>query len=264
MLSKLVVFVALVQLSQIRADFPGYRLNRTVSAIKKSVEPCDGLGHYSTCTSCDTVQVCLGTEVTSRHCGSLSPDKPYCNNGQCSGVPTFEGACQPQPIWCSDEGFFPDPFVCQMFHYCQKGGFPSEVYQCPGDSVFNPDTLECRKRENDAQCMVINCKANEVFSKYGTSERFFGYCAMQVGYATAVRVFRCAEGTKFDGQKCVYDCTTEGRFADVRSQYIWYECVRNEAGQLESITNKCPWGRVVDINLGVCIPWNARAEVIQL
>ncbi|EDS39880.1 conserved hypothetical protein [Culex quinquefasciatus] len=256
---KLLILVVSVQLvALIRADIPGTFLNHTThraadpsAAAASSDQQCDGLSFYTTCTPgmCEMVQVCLGASTEYRYCSMVNPDKPFCNKGECSDVPDFSGGCEPNHLWCTGEGWFPDPNVCWLYHYCEELNVMSDVAMCPAGYVYNPETSMCKKKLSDEDCIRIECDADEVLSPYGESKRYFGFCQLEGAMSINIRMYQCPDDTKFNGKGCVYECTAVGRFGVDSDPSVFYTCF--EVGG-EAMLEKCPVGKTFDKSKGVC------------
>lgn len=129
----------------------------------------------------------------------------------------------------------------------------SLVYKCPQNYVFNPETSFCKRKQQEGDCMKIQCNPDEIFSSYGTSKRYFGYCRFGSGpYSYGVEVHRCPDGTQFDGKTCSFQCPGEGRFPDTTDNRTYYECYY-VGEQLTAATQVCPYGRVFNPKLFVCV-----------
>ncbi|KXJ80517.1 hypothetical protein RP20_CCG023926 [Aedes albopictus] len=252
----LVVF-ALLQLSS-QQEVPGVLQKRNQPGAKRTAlssneETCDGTRYFSTCGNCDAVNVCLGENVDWRFCRQLSADKPYCNNGECSATPSYNGQCPPS-LYCTGSGYYPDPNSCDIYHFCEEKYTTSSVYKCPNNYVFNPETNFCKREQQESDCMKVNCSPEVIFSAYGTSKRFFGYCRYSSGpYPYDKEVHKCPEGTEFNGKSCAFQCPAEGRFADTSNERGYYECYYSDNEELVAVFRMCPADKVYSTKVSTCI-----------
>lgn len=258
MLPLVLVISVLLQLSS-QQEVPGVLQKRSQQGGKRTVfsannETCDGTRMFSTCGSCDAVNVCLGSSMDWRYCRSLTPDKPYCNNGECSATPSYNEYCPPS-LYCTGTGYYPDPTTCNIYHYCEGKYFTSSVYMCPKNYVFNPETNLCKRKQQEGDCMKVTCRPEEIFSAYGTSKRFFGYCRYggQGPYPYETEIYRCPEGTEFNGKTCSFQCPDEGRFPDNANPRGYYECYYSDSDELIANSQICPSDRVYDAKLFTCV-----------
>ncbi|XP_039435120.1 uncharacterized protein LOC120417226 [Culex pipiens pallens] len=244
---KLLVLATLFQLALLQTNF------RPV--VASSFKECDGQRYYTTCGAgamCQFVQICLGNMQEYKFCPMVDFTKPYCNRGECSETPeTFDEECNLPVLMCTGEGIFPDPSICSMYHNCTAVGTMSSVVQCPMGEVFDPDASACKLPAVPEDCMKIKCDVNELFSRYGTSKSFYGYCEMNAGLlsTTYIRIFKCPDGTTFNGKGCSYGCPEVGRFGDSSDPSVYYECY--EQG-VDAIRNTCPVGKVFDTARKAC------------
>lgn len=256
MLSFVLVVSVLLQLSS-QQEVPGVLQKRNQLAGKRTAFPsneeCDGSRYFSTCGSCDSVNVCLGDNTDWRFCKQMTPDKPYCNNGECSATPTYQEYCPPS-LYCTGSGYYPDPNNCDIYHYCEGKYSMSSVYKCPSNYVFNPETNFCKRKQQESDCVKVKCSPEVIFSAYGTNKRFFGYCRYGSGlYPYDVEIHRCPEGTEFNGKTCSFQCPAEGRFPDSSNERGYYECYYSDNEQLAAVHQVCSSDKVFDAKLATCI-----------
>ncbi|XP_052563474.1 uncharacterized protein LOC128092802 [Culex pipiens pallens] len=252
------LLLAIVLVGFAQADVPGTLVSSAKAGARRSLarstQQCDGVNFLPpSCDSCTSIQACMGPVGTVyRDCELLNPEKPFCNNGECSATPSLGDHCIPNQIHCLGSGYYPDALACNLYHYCDAANLPSDVYRCPDGFVFNPETTLCKLKKSDADCMKISCNKNEILSPYGTSKQFFGFC-MIFDYIvpSMIRVGKCSPGTEFDGHKCVYKCTAAGRFPDSEDPTVFYECWENGSG-FESGSSICNSGKTFDAETGVC------------
>ncbi|XP_062555445.1 uncharacterized protein LOC134220403 [Armigeres subalbatus] len=257
MLAIVLGVFALLQLST-QQEVPGVLLkgNQTAgkrASVSENPETCDGSRMFSTCSGCESVSVCLGDTMDWRYCPYINSEKPFCNNGECSATPGYDDC--PYSLSCNGEGYYPDPRTCDTYHYCEGKYQASSVYKCPTNYVFNPETNFCKRKQKEADCMKVTCNPDEIFSRYGTSNRFFGYCRYPgMGpFSYDVSIYKCPDGTIFDGKTCSFECPAEGRFPDASDNRGYYECYFLEDEKLTAVYQQCPSGRVFDAKLGSCI-----------
>ncbi|KXJ80516.1 hypothetical protein RP20_CCG023925 [Aedes albopictus] len=257
MLPLVLVVSVLLQLS-LQQEVPGVLQKRNKQAAQRTAFPsdnetCDGTRYFSTCAGCDAVNVCLGEGMDWRYCRQMNPDKPYCNNGECSATPGNYEYCPPS-LYCSGSGYYPDPNNCDIYHFCEGKYSMSSVYKCPSNYVFNPATNFCKRKVQESDCMKVKCSPEVIFSAYGTSKRFFGYCRYGSGlYPYETEVHRCPEGTEFNGKTCAFQCPAEGRFPDSSNQRGFYECYYLDNEALTAVYQTCPVDKVYDSKLSTCV-----------
>lgn len=144
-----------------------------------------------------------------------------------------------------------DPSTCSLYHNCTAINTMSSVLQCPTGEVFDPEASACKQPTGPEDCMKITCDVNELFSRYGTSKHFYGHCEMYAGLmsTTYTRVYKCPDGTTFNGKGCSYGCPEVGRFGDSTDPSVYYECY--EEG-VDAIRSTCPVGKVFDTARKAC------------
>ncbi|EDS39885.1 conserved hypothetical protein [Culex quinquefasciatus] len=252
---KLLVLAVLVQLSLVRADVPGSFVNRTLLGMQPaslSTGMCDGHRYYTNCGmgSCYDVQVCLGPSTEYRSCSMSNPDKPFCNNGECSAEPVFSQMCWPTQIYCTSEGWFPDPKTCSIYHSCEGPYMMSDVYQCPSGYVFNPETTFCKKKQTDEDCIKLDCRQKTALTPFGNSKKYFAFCN-PMGISTYdIRVYQCPAEMEFNGKTCVFKCPDEGLFAMVSNSKVYYDCAA--AGE-DGVAEVCEEELVYDSVTKFCV-----------
>ncbi|KXJ83659.1 hypothetical protein RP20_CCG003601 [Aedes albopictus] len=188
------------------------------------------------------------------YCQDMSLDKPYCNNGECSTTPEFIENCPYIFKYCIGSGYYPDPYSCDIYHFCEEKDTASSVYKCPKNYVFNPETNLCKRQLQESDCMKVECSPGVTFSAYGTSKRFFGYCRYSSGpYPYEKEIHRCPEGTEFTGKKCAFQCPAEGRFANTSNERGYYECYYSDDEELVAVSQMCPADKVYSAELSTCI-----------
>ncbi|XP_062541815.1 uncharacterized protein LOC134209801 [Armigeres subalbatus] len=254
MLAIVLGVFALLQLST-QQELPGLLLKGNQSAGKRiavsdSPQSCDGSQIFSNCGSCDAVNVCLGDTMDWRYCPYINSEKPFCNNGECSATPSYGEDC-PRSLYCNGE----DARACDIYHFCEGKYQMSLVYKCPNNYVFNPETNFCKRKQKEEDCMKVTCNVDEIFSRYGTSKRFFGYCRFyNMGpYSYEVEIHKCPEGTLFNGKTCSFECPAEGRFPNVADTRGYYECYFSANDTLSAVYQQCPSGKVYEEKRGSCV-----------
>ncbi|XP_021712550.1 uncharacterized protein LOC110681083 [Aedes aegypti] len=125
--------VLVLQVRSAKQELPGTLISALDTGISTAASrtTCDGENFYSTCSDCNTILGCIGPISDARDCTTIAPGKPYCVNGACSAVRSSNGDCSTSSFTCTNAGYFPDPFNCVIYHYCDKALEPSTIYQCP-------------------------------------------------------------------------------------------------------------------------------------
>ncbi|XP_019526432.2 uncharacterized protein LOC109398504 [Aedes albopictus] len=256
MASRVVLLVcALVQLSTAAVEVPG-RLVKSSSAVSFSsfaaaTEPtCDGFSVYTVCSDCNNVLVCLGSTNSKKNCTATSPTTPYCVNGACSASYDSAGECTPSGVTCTGVGFFPDPKVCQNYHYCEAVGEESSVYECPPNYVYNAETTLCKQKVYATDCVTVKCDESKVFVAYGTSKKYYAFCQFANSVATSIQVLMCPDGYSFDGSNCVFKCPGAGNYGHMDPKK-YFQCYYS-GSQLIYTIQSCPSGKNYDKDLRVC------------
>uniref|UniRef100_A0A1Q3FR02 Putative conserved secreted protein n=1 Tax=Culex tarsalis TaxID=7177 RepID=A0A1Q3FR02_CULTA len=241
----LLAAVTLIQHSVAEQEVPG-NLVKTRRAFADYANFCEATGHYVQCDSCSSYVVCLAGLQSNSGCPA---NKPFCNNNKCSAFPDYR-ACPVSSLNCTGTGFYPDPKACQFFHYCQAVGNQSDVYECPGNYVFNPETALCRRATNESSCFIVHCDPNKILQRFGNSTKYFAYCREQ-----EILMAKCDDFNVFNGSRCVFECPKEGLFAhpDPARYYSCYFV----GEQLVAQQVYCPYNRVFDSSRGVCRVPNA-------
>nr|XP_019535198.2 uncharacterized protein LOC109406557 [Aedes albopictus] len=229
---------------------PSSNLNPTVTG---SGTTCDGRNYYTTCSDCTTVLSCIGPSSDARSCQSVSPGKPFCDDGTCSANRPINGNCQISSFTCTSAGYFPDPSNCGIYHYCGQALEPASTYQCPPKYVYNAASHMCRQRTQNSNCVTVKCNRNALFVPYGNSKTYFAYCQYDDAANSVINVFmfKCVDYATFDGSGCVFICPTQGSFAhpDPRK---YYQCYYSQSKLVYSV-KQCSKGKVFDNSSKVCV-----------
>lgn len=112
MFMKLLI-LAIVLIGFAQADVPGTLVSSAKAGARRSLarstQQCDGVNFLPpSCDSCTSIQACMGPVGTVyRDCELLNPDKPFCNNGECSATPSLGDHCIPNQINCLGSGYYP-------------------------------------------------------------------------------------------------------------------------------------------------------------
>nr|XP_019535192.2 uncharacterized protein LOC109406552 [Aedes albopictus] len=234
----------------------GTKMTRTCSTTTgcKTMNICDETGDVFFTVTCAGDTYCTEDVAGAATC---ELDQPADCDDE---VPSPPETTPIEPLVCTAEGFFPDPYECNVFHYCSGYGLQSDFQTCPENTVFNPEfnsSSPCKAKEDDeSDCSQVDCTENSVFKHFGTSEKYFAYC-WEDPDSTAdpkeikVSMFMCIEGTSFDGVQCAFQCKEEGNFANPRSSTTYYQCYyANEVLVGRMLT--CPGSRQFDENLKIC------------
>ncbi|EDS39886.1 conserved hypothetical protein [Culex quinquefasciatus] len=260
MLANLVaalLIAALTPSSPVQAETSGTLLNvsrsstdlASSSSARAFPSECDGSAYYATCSSCSELMVCLGPFRDVRSCAESDPSKPFCVNGACTGEAVFNEDCPAPVMTCTGKGFFPDAYLCDLYHYCHAEGQQSDVYQCPPNYVFNVNTNQCKQRTKDADCVRVQCDPKKIFVSYGSSKSHYAFCS-----SDGVVMLKCPAGANFDGfLSCVFQCTKEGNYADDSDPSKFYQCYTNSAKKLTAIARECSGGKVFSEKEGFCV-----------
>ncbi|XP_032778333.2 chondroitin proteoglycan 2 [Daphnia magna] len=156
------------------------------------------------------LQQCSGTEVFDPEIKKCVPyADASCNNGQTTTptttttTPTTSRTTTSAPgeFTCpAPDGFFPIPGTCDSEYYICVGGNPT-LTNCPGDTIFDPETLKC-VAPGDASCFqTFTCPTPEGFYPIpGTCSSDFYVCVSGSPYVST-----CPNGNIFDPETLI--CT---------------------------------------------------------
>lgn len=105
-------------------------------------------------------------------------------------------------------------------------------------------TEECTRKAKESDCVVVQCDREKIWSRFGSNNRFYARCNyVDVGSDTKILggkidVYKCSEGSTFDGNTCNFSCTKAGKFphSDFPNRFINCEKV----------------GSVYQISVGLC------------
>ncbi|XP_065090573.1 uncharacterized protein LOC135711632 [Ochlerotatus camptorhynchus] len=251
----LLLVIVLFQLhSAEQAEVPGTLIaSQAAQPSSLSIESCDGSRVFSSCSGCYDVTICLGNTTEYRACQYQTPDTPFCNNGECTAEGSVSSNCPPPHFTCTGVGFYPDPRFCQFYHYCDGQSSMPQTYQCPSGYAFNPESTLCKSKLTADDCPNVKCNLNTIFTRYGSSKKYYACCMYSGGMTLYdTRIYRCSEGTEFDGKTCVYKCTKEGRFGDSANLRVYYECI-DSGSELVAYTNLCTDGKIFNSTISVCV-----------
>ncbi|KAL1394489.1 hypothetical protein pipiens_011914 [Culex pipiens pipiens] len=245
----------LLQLTYLQAqdpfDVPGTRVS-PLARVFTAGDCADGTGKSSVCSSCTAVDVCVaGASIGSATCGTATP---YCNEGEveatCSTTPSSDcggaAAGQPATITCASLGLLPDPVNCRYYHLCLSVGtaVQSAVYECPPGYAFSVAVLACRSTLYQS-CVSVTCNASNAFVYYGSTQRYYAYCAAAAtaGAAPTPHIFKCPNRAVFNmnTRSCVYTCFGQGNFVNTNDLNTYYQCYLSN-GRMVSQLRRCPVG----------------------
>ncbi|XP_065090590.1 uncharacterized protein LOC135711647 [Ochlerotatus camptorhynchus] len=215
--------------------------------------PLEGSG--AVCLDCSQISVCLrGKVLPARDCPK---DVPYCVNsalgGYCSAKPDEEREGCRTNFQCSSEGYFPDPHNCNFFYLCDSD-FKATKYDCMPGYMYDMVQRNCRRQTHAQECKKLDCgKSNGVWVYYESNKQYYGYCYQTETASEEVVLFKCSDGSEFDGQQCQFKCRAEGKFADTQDYTRYFECYY-VGFTLYSRVKACPKGMVFDTKAKFCLP----------
>ncbi|XP_001662772.2 uncharacterized protein LOC5576618 [Aedes aegypti] len=253
---RILLVCALIQLSTAAVEVPGKLLKSSSEgsfvAFAAATEPtCDLVSVYTTCKDCNNVLVCLGSTQSTKNCTAATPSTPFCVNGACSASYDSASGCTPSGVTCTGVGFYPDPKVCQIYHYCEGVDQESSVYECPPNYVYNAETTLCKQKIYAADCVTVKCDPNKIFVSYGTSKKYYAFCQFENDVAKSIQVLKCPDNCNFDGNSCLFKCPGTGNYAHM-DPAKYYQCYYSGA-VLTFTTQTCPSGKNYDKDLRVCV-----------
>lgn len=148
------------------------------------------------CSNCSSGVVCSGaTQIGHYNCPS--PDN-YCGHtNACTSVKP--AACAPLPntrLICSDEGFFPDPWNCQTYYFCDSDKIPF-LYECPEEFVYDALNGHCGRYSAEEDCVTMLCTAENEnsFIVHAANPSFYAFCDSTL----TPHMFRCPQNQQFNG-----------------------------------------------------------------
>lgn len=157
------------------------------------------------CLSCNALVLCVGVSggfqtipVLNGTCteGLVCDDGAGCVASQYCTHGTFE---------CSDEGYFPDPYDCQLYHVCMlKGGLMThEVRSCEiYNNAYIPLTGQCGGSIWSTYCTdrpIPRCKQHFEVGVLPTNPNIYYVCiANEVTKTIAPKLLKCPGGKVFN------------------------------------------------------------------
>lgn len=111
------------------------------------------------CDSCDLLVTCIRDDEGFHKLPqeTCAPDRT-CLGARCTSE--RNPICEEQlPFPCNDIGVFPDPFDCQIFHFCvpEDGGLKNYSMRCEGSFAYHAGSTFCQTRlENNVCFEYIN------------------------------------------------------------------------------------------------------------
>ncbi|XP_062534883.1 uncharacterized protein LOC134204068 [Armigeres subalbatus] len=215
---------------------------------------CPRTGSAAVCLDCTKISVCLrGTVLPARDCPL---DAPYCVNSDisgahCSARPDEEREGCTSSFRCSSEGYFPDPNNCYYYYLCDAD-LNAFKYDCMPGYVYDMTNKNCRRQIFPSECKTLDCaKSNGVWVYYDNNKQFYGYCYQSESGSEEVVLFKCSDGSEFNGQQCQYKCRSEGKFPDTQDRSRYFECYF-VGFTLNSRVKQCATGMVFDENAKIC------------
>ncbi|XP_053674794.1 uncharacterized protein LOC128725096 [Anopheles nili] len=243
---------------------PGVLTNASAVRLRLLTIPgiCDGTKDI-VCYNCNTLRVCLGTELGQETMVACPGNTPYCNYGtssdRCSTVPipnVCDTGALDSPLTCSAVGILPDAGNCQIYHGCIRVGQSSSIYTCPAGYVFNAALELCAIQNVFSKCVTMQCATNYVgHVRYGLTQKFYGFCD---GTSTQPLVFRCPNRASFafiDGSafgECIYLCPGQGNYANSNNPATYFQCFWANRRLRYNLVN-CPTGLVFNTLLRYCV-----------
>uniref|UniRef100_A0A023ELR4 Putative chitin binding peritrophin-a domain protein n=1 Tax=Aedes albopictus TaxID=7160 RepID=A0A023ELR4_AEDAL len=251
-----VLVCSLIKFSAAGTELPGKLLSgpllRSFPAKRAATKPtCDGVSVYSTCNDCSNVLVCLGSTQLERSCNTSSQPAAFCVNGTCSAIPDTAQGCFPPPVICTDVGFFPDPTICQIYHYCEGTDQESSVYECPPYYMYDAETALCNPEDSTEDCVTVVCDQDKIFVSYGTSKKYFAFCLFEENAVSSIQVFKCPDNYQFHEVSCVFECPEAGNYAHMDATK-YFQCYHSGA-QLVFTIQSCPSGTTFVQSQQVCV-----------
>lgn len=127
------------------------------------------------------------------------------SSNACLNIPS---ACNPNhiPFTCNTAGIFPDPYDCQIYHFCYADGSGDLVKAtsfCDGDSAFSAASGDCSAKVDENCFSQFSCWP-EVGPWSGNSNIFY-VCTLLAhlgGLVQHPQLFRCDAGLSFSDGIC--------------------------------------------------------------
>lgn len=136
-------------------------------------------------------------------------------------------------------------------------GLVSHTYSCPLNHIYNYNRVkECHRYVNPPTQYCPNITCNNASSTYAIvfprDAQYYYFCiADKFNRSLQPVMFKCDSGWIFNGQKCVYNCQKEGRYAVLDDKTSYYAC-RIISGKYEVKIQKCPIWFEFSESLGYC------------
>ncbi|XP_014262478.1 uncharacterized protein LOC106674348 [Cimex lectularius] len=185
----------------------------------KSDEMC--LVHDIGCSDCHTISICMvGMNRLKIPCAE--PNN-YCKDGGC--MPTSDNTCPAEASefdCASNEGTFPDPKDCTMYHVCLNGS--AYDYKCKLPfTVYSPETKTCVRKSLKHKCSTVLCTQDGQKVAYPSDPSIFFVC--QNGEPAVLQTCPKFSVLNEKTQQCKEHCAEEGPIPDLNDEKSFYECV---------------------------------------
>ncbi|XP_064079291.1 uncharacterized protein LOC135196416 [Macrobrachium nipponense] len=209
------------------------------------------------CADCKTVVNCINGVAFTEDCSSLNT---------CSERTDFGGAvCYPTPdekCACSAANSFSiDAYSKQAFFFCRAAGADPDIYQCPEDMEFDPETKQCKNTDGFPPCTETG-----VFAFHADCNRYYTCIASQNGWIQ--KPLLCDINTMYNEitgaceDPCSWEtgqftCPQNGRFPDPLSCDSYYQCIQLPDNTFRQEHRQCPngyqWDKEALENKGNCV-----------
>ncbi|XP_014241412.1 uncharacterized protein LOC106662118 [Cimex lectularius] len=159
-----------------------------------------------TCASCTEAAFCVGTGTLKNGQRVVTPVTTItCRPGEVcvemlGCVSDKNRFCTKGEFTCTDQGLFPDPYDCRMFHSCAflNGAFLQDDVRCLA-GAYSSKTGTCGYPLNSATCLnkpVPHCKQEFEVGAVPSNPNLY-YVCVKKGKTLSPSLFRCPGGRKF-------------------------------------------------------------------
>lgn len=201
-------------------------------------------------------------------------DAPYCNPGtkSCSSTPDLKsqqcisktGASK---FVCTDIGYFPDPFNCSIYHYCDETGAAFDI-TCPSEYIYDSLTQRCKRLERRRDCVTIDCSRQRRFPSYLTysNQPSFYVLCYKVGTEIKTILQKCPDITNYEfdlsTMSCEFKCVSSNNFPDPHDCKKYFECYKDTKDKFRYVSRHvtCPTGTYFNADGSKCVKGSCTPE----
>ncbi|XP_049789794.1 uncharacterized protein LOC126195289 [Schistocerca nitens] len=172
---------------------------------------CSQAGQTICNAACTQVILCVSDgqggfqEVPQETCSSDT--RCSAEQGTCVEGATSCGSSPGGSIYCTEFGYFPDPYDCTVYHICLAANVQSTPHQCADGYAYNPLTSECSFRTTDPVCTsgpVPACITAGQTGALDTDPSMYYVCTADANGVLTPLLYKCHNGKVYD--PATYSC----------------------------------------------------------